>query len=115
MDSTTLAPPAVTKAPFPAAAVEACLRAELIEAVKIDASIRGIPLPSSPAQVARAAIEIDSVVVVVEILCAIDPIVGIELPDSVVRAGGYASVESALDHLLPRIERVWTKQKGAKA
>jgi hypothetical protein len=114
MDSTTLAPPAVTKAPFPAAAVEACLRAELIEAVKIDASIRGIPLPSSPAQVARAAIEIDSVVVV-EILCAIDPIVGIELPDSVVRTGGYASVESALDHLLPRIERVWTKQKGAKA
>jgi hypothetical protein len=111
MDSATLAPPAVTK--FPAAAVEACLRAELIEAVRIDASIRSISLSSAPEQVARAAIEIDSVVVV-EILCAVDPIVGFELPDSVVRAGGYTSVESAVGQLLPRIERLWTKRKGAK-
>lgn len=113
MDSTTLAPPAVRRAPFPAAAVEAKLRTELIEAVKIDASIRGISLPPSPGQIARAALEIDSVVVV-EILCAIDPIVGFELPDSVVRAGGYTSVESAVGQLLPPIERLWTKRKGTK-
>jgi len=113
MDSTTLVAPAAAKVSFPAAAVEAHLRAELIEAIKTDASIKGIPLPSAPAQIAKAAVEIDSLVVV-EILCVVDPIVGFELPDSVVRAGGYKSVESALADLLPRIEKLWTKRKGAK-
>jgi hypothetical protein len=113
MDSTTLAPPAAAKGTFPAAGVEARLRAELIEAVKTDAWIKGISLPSSPTQIAKAAVEIDSIVVV-EILCVVDPILGFELPDSVVRAGGYTSVESALGHLLPRIEELWTKRKGAK-
>jgi hypothetical protein len=108
----TIAPTAAAKPAFPTAAVQACLRAELVEAVRMDASIKGIPLPSSPVQIAKTAIQIDSLVVV-EILCAIDPIVGFELPDSVVRAGGYASVEIALDHLMPRIEGLWTKRKGA--
>jgi hypothetical protein len=31
-----------------------------------------------------------------------------------VQAGGYASVESALEHLIPRIEKVWIKRKGGK-
>ncbi len=113
MNGTTLAPPAPAKAAFPAAAVAAQLRAELIEAVKTDASIKGIALPSAPAQIAKAAVQIDSLVVV-EILCAIEPIVGFELPDSVVRAGGYTSVENALGDLLPRIEKLWAKRKGAK-
>jgi hypothetical protein len=112
MDVTTLAPPtpAPAVAPFPGAAVEACLRAELIEAIKAEASIRGVSLP---ADMAKAGISIDSLVVV-SILCTVEPIVGFELPESVVRAGGYVSVESALGHLLPRIEQQWIKRKGAK-
>jgi hypothetical protein len=70
-------------------------------------------LPTAPGQIAKAAVQVDSLVVV-SILCAVEPIVGFELPDSVVRAGGYASVESALGHLLPRIEKEWMKRKGAK-
>ncbi len=109
----TLAPPAPAIAAFPVAAVEACLRGELIEAIKAEASIRGISLPTSPAETAKTAFPVDSLVVV-SILCAVEPVIGFELPESVVRAGGYASVESALGHLLPRIEAQWTKRKGAK-
>ena len=46
----TLAPPAPAIATFPVAAVEACLRGELIEAIKAEASIKGISLPTSPAE-----------------------------------------------------------------
>jgi hypothetical protein len=70
-------------------------------------------LPTAPGQIEKAAVQVDSLVVV-SILCAVEPIVGFELPDSVVRAGGYVSVESALGHLLPRIEKEWMKRKGAK-
>jgi len=109
----TVTPPLPTIAPFPKGAVEAGLRGELIEAVKIEASIRGISLPAAPAQITKAAVHVDSLVVV-SILCAVEPIVGFELPDSVVRAGGYVSVESALGHLLPRIEEEYMKRKGIK-
>jgi len=99
--------------PFPIAEVESCLRNELIEAVKADSSIKGVPLPALPTQIAKSAVQIDSLVVV-SILCAIEPIVGFELPESVVRSGGYVSVESALSNLLPQIEKQWIKKKGAK-
>jgi hypothetical protein len=89
------------------------LRAELIEAAKIEASIRGIALPAAPDQIAKAPVQVDSLVVV-SILCTVEPIVGFEIPDSVVRAGGYVSVESALGQLLPRIEKEWMKRKGHK-
>lgn len=105
---TKIAPPASALAPFPLVAVEACLRAELIEAIKAEASIKGVALPAAPADIAKAAVSIDSLVVV-SILCAVEPIIGVELPESVVRAGGYVSVESALEHLLLRIEKEWIK------
>lgn len=113
MDAVTLAPPPPAIVAFPKSAVEAGLRGELIEAVKIEASIRGIALPAAADQIAKASVQVDSLVVV-SILCAVEPIVGFELPDSVVRAGGYVSAESALGHLLPRIEKEWMKRKGAK-
>ena len=112
MDVSTLAPPPPPLL-FPKSAVEADLRGELIEAVKIEASIRGIVLPTVLGQIAKAAVQIDSLVVV-SILCNVEPILGFELPHSVVPAGGFDSVESALEHLLPRIEKEWIKRKGAK-
>ena len=113
MVATTVLPTSVEIAPFPKAAVETKLRDELIEAVKIEASIRGVALPSAPAEVAKAAIQVDSLVAV-SILCAVEPIVGLELPPNLVRAGGYGSVDGALEHLLPRLEKEWTKKNGAK-
>src|SRR3954453_23442939 len=110
----TIAPPVspaspVKTAPFPKAAVEACLRNELIETVKAEAGVKGVALPSAPADIAKTSFQVDSLVVV-SILCMVEPLVGFEFPDSVVRAGGYASVDSALAHLLPRIEAQWIKK-----
>jgi hypothetical protein len=113
METATHTQPPIQTAPFPQAAVEAKLRDELVQAVKIEASIRGTPLPEAPEQMAKAAVHVDSLVVV-SILCAVEPIVGFELPESVVRAGGYTSVENALGHLLPRLEKEWAKKKGLK-
>jgi len=113
MTVTTLAPATAVPAPFPVATVEARLRVELIDAIKAEAAVTGIPLPSAPMQIAKTAFQVDSLVVV-SILCTVEPIVGFELPESVVRAGGYVSVEGALAHLLPGIEKQWAKRKGAK-
>jgi len=106
----TLAPPL---AAFPSAAISTSLRSELIQAVKDEASIKGIALPTSDIDIAKAAFQVDSLVVV-SILCVVEPIVCFELPESVVRTGGYGSVDSALYQLLPRIEAQWKKRKGEK-
>ena len=113
MNTTTLAPPPARTAQFPILAVETKLREELIETIKAEATIRGITLPSSPVQISQAAVHVDSLVVV-SILCAIEPILGFELSESVVRAGGYGTVEAALGHLLPRLENEWVKKKGTR-
>jgi len=111
----TLAPPssAPVLAPFPAGAVETSLRGELIQAVKDEASIKGVALPTSAVDIAKATFQVDSLVVV-SILCVVEPILGFELPESVVQTGGYRSVVSALSQLLPRIEAQWKKRKGGK-
>lgn len=99
---------------FPKAEVEARLTAELVEAAKSEAEIREIDVPATPAGQRAMAITIDSLVVV-ESLITVEPIVGFELMDNVVREGGYVSVDKAMEHLLPRIEKEWTKRKGKKA
>ena len=72
--------------------------------------IRGVTLPAATGAIAQTLFQVDSLVVV-SILCAIEPLVGFELPESVVRTGGYASVEQAIGQLLPKIE---AQCKGAK-
>ena len=89
------------------------MRGEFIQAVKDEASIRGIALPTLDVDIAKTTFQVDSLVVV-SIICVVEPIVGFELPESVVRTGGYRSVDSALYQLLPRIEAQWKKRKGGK-
>lgn len=109
----TLAPPAPAISVFPTAAVETCLRDELVETIKSLAKIKGLSLPTTPAQIVTTSVQIDSLVCV-EILCAVEPILQIELPEKVVKAGGYASIDAALKNLIPRIEAEWKKKKGLK-
>lgn len=97
---------------FPTVAVAACLTQELIETVKATAAVKGIALPVAPPDIAKTAFEVDSLVVV-SILCAVEPILGFELSEHVVRTGGYSSVQSAIDHLMPRIEAQWASKKGS--
>jgi hypothetical protein len=100
---------------FPKAAVEAKLKEALLGAAEADAALKGTVLPADVAGKASASVELDSLEVV-SLLCDIEPIVGFELKDSLVRRGGYSSVNDALGHLLPRIEKAWEKHgiKGHK-
>src|SRR5882672_10616982 len=100
----TITKPTATSAAtaFPKIAVEAKLKELLLGAAESDAALKGIMLPTDVAEKAAAVVQLDSLDVV-SLLCDIDPIVGFELKDSVVRMGGYSSVNQALGHLMPRI------------
>jgi acyl carrier protein len=109
--SDVLPPKVALKASFPAVEIEACLRNELIHVVEERAGLEGVSLPSTPAAIVTATFAIDSLDVV-EILCKVDELAGFNLPDGVVCSGGYNSIDKAIKHMMPRIEKVWTKQKG---
>ena len=96
---------------FPRAEVEDCLVAELIEAAKVEAEMKEIDIPSTVADQRAMEIVIDSLIVV-ELLITVEPVLGFELKDEIVRKGGYASVDNAMKHLMPGIEKEWTKRKG---
>lgn len=110
--STKTAAPA-TSVTFPKAAVMAALMAGLVDHVKSEAAIKGYKLPETDSAIIKAAIQIDSLVTV-DILCTVEPILGFELPDDVVRTGGYRAIEAAVDHLMPRIQKQWEKKHGVK-
>lgn len=100
-------------APFPAAVVEACLRTELELLAKSEAAVRGIALPAGAA-IGSASIALDSLGVV-DTLCAIEHVVGFELKESIVRSGGYDSIDAAVVDLMPRISRAWDRHKSGKS
>ncbi len=110
MSTTTAMPSTQT---FPASSVEATLRADLVDTIKNQAAMRGIALPSSVSAISSMTIHVDSLVAV-SILCNVEPTIGFELPDKVVKSGGYSSVDEAIQHLLPKIESRWKKHKGIK-
>ncbi|WP_198650701.1 hypothetical protein [Agrobacterium pusense] len=110
MSTTTATLGSVT---FPTSSIEATLRADLVDAIKNEAAMKGIVLPSSIAAISSMPVPIDSLVVV-SILCNVEPTLGFLLPDKVVKSGGYSSVDEAIQQLLPKIEDRWKKQKGIK-
>ncbi|WP_370399007.1 hypothetical protein [Sulfitobacter sp. JB4-11] len=99
---------------FPTQELESVLRSELMAAAEVEADINGISLPSQPGVAAVAPVPMDSLVVV-ELLCAVEPILGFAPKDATVRTGGYNSVQEALDHLMPRLEQQWQKKQGVSA
>jgi hypothetical protein len=111
--TTKTAAPAKT-AIFPKAAVLTALTAELVDHIKSEAAIKGYVLPGSDGAIVKAAVHVDSLVTV-DILCTVEPIIGFELPQNVVRTGGYTSIEAAVDHLMPRIQKQWEKKHGVKS
>jgi hypothetical protein len=104
-----------TATSFPLAAVEAKLREELLGVAESAATMHSIPLPADPAAQCATAIQLDSLAVV-DVLLSVESIVGSTLKDHIVKAGGYASVNAAIEHLTPRIKSAWEKHaaKGTK-
>lgn len=98
---------------FPMEAVRSCLLAELALLAEAEAQVRGIEAPKAPPALLKLAIPLDSLSVV-DVLCAVEPVMGFELKDSLVRTGGYGSIEAAMDHLMPRLESVWKKKHGVQ-
>jgi hypothetical protein len=104
-----------TTVSFPLAAVEAKLREELLGVAESAATMHSITLPSDPAAQCAAAVQLDSLAVV-DVLLSVEDIVGCTLKDHIVKAGGYSSINSAIEHLTPRIKSAWEKHaaKGSK-
>jgi hypothetical protein len=104
-----------TTTSFPLAAVESKLREELLGVAESAATMHSITLPSDPAAQCAAAIQLDSLAVV-DVLLSVEDIVGCTLKDHIVKAGGYSSINAAIEHLTPRIKSAWEKHaaKGNK-
>ena len=104
-----------TATSFPLAAVESKLREELLGVAESAATMHSITLPSDPAAQCAAAIQLDSLAVV-DVLLSVEGIIGCTLKDHIVKAGGYSSINAAIDHLTPRIKGAWEKHaaKGSK-
>jgi hypothetical protein len=98
---------------FQAAAIEAVLRDALIANVHDQAELYGVKMSSSLSDLSKQSTSIDSLIVV-EILCAVEPFIGGELPQKIVREGGYGSVDEAVSSLMPKIQKIWEKNQKVK-
>jgi hypothetical protein len=93
---------------FPAAEVEACIANALADQAADQAVLRPgrgtttaaptVPRPWEP--------EIDSLVVV-EVICAIEELLGIELPATFSPKGGYDSAQACIDGLVSEAKAAW--------
>jgi acyl carrier protein len=104
----TTTPIIETVPPYPAAAVTAVVREELLRAVRSRFRRKGQALPIADNEVVAFALEIDSLTVV-ELLSSLDDILPFKVTESVVKAGGYGSIEAAVNHVADRIEIKWHK------
>jgi hypothetical protein len=109
----TIAPPAPAQQGFPLNDVTKALVDELLLIAKDEAQVRGITLPGDRPGMMAAAIPMDSLTVVAT-LVAVEKHLGFELKESIVRTGGYDSVQAAIDHLVPRIQVAWGMHKVKK-
>ena len=96
---------------YPAADVAAVLRHELLAAIRRRFRRKGTPLPKKDDEVVIMTIEIDSLTVV-ELLSSLDDVLPFEVTESVVKAGGYNSIEAAVRHVTGRVESKWNKHHG---
>jgi|SRR5712664_609979 len=98
---------------FPVDAITNCLRDELSQIARDDAVLTGRVLPAEQSALSHTSVELDSLRVV-SILCRLDELVGFEVKDVVVKHGGYGSIDGALRHLLPRIQKEWDKHQASR-
>jgi hypothetical protein len=96
MNAITTAKPTKSVA-FPAQAIEASIREFLAQEGAMQAVLHGGIGPQPT---------IDSLVVV-EVLLELETQVPFELPESLVQAGGYDSVDDVVHHLMPKLQNRW--------
>ncbi len=113
MTPVTTAAPKTTPA-FPTTEIEARIRDFLAEEGATQAVLHGggAPATGSGASIGPQPV-IDSLVVV-GILVEVEAKVPFALPDSLVRAGGYDSVDEVVQHLMPQLQKRWRKHHEEK-
>jgi len=107
---TTAKPPA--KPGFPNKTLETSIRKFLAEEGAMQAVLHG----NSTQVVGGIGPQpvIDSLVVV-EVLLELETHVPFDLPESLVRAGGYDTIDEVVQHLIPQIEKRWIKYHKEKS
>lgn len=92
---------------FPAAQVEACIR-DALSLQAADQAILRPQVPSTPGIVPGPAWEpeVDSLVAV-EIICAVEDMLGLKLPATFSPRGGYDSAEACVNDLMSQAQVVW--------
>ena len=88
-------------ADFPSAEVEACIRESLKAAHATQEILRS-------QEGSACEPEIDSLVVI-EVVCAIEELLGVTLPTSFAPRGGYESVEECVSELVSQTHAAWTE------
>ena len=111
--ATVAVPKTITIPAYPAGDVAATLRHELLGVIRRRFRRKGMPLPKKDDDVVIMTIEIDSLTVV-ELLSSLDDILPFEVTESVVKAGGYKSIDAAVKHVTSRVESRWNKYHGEK-
>jgi hypothetical protein len=84
---------------FPAREIEGCIRGSLDDQGNTQAILR-------PRMASACEPEIDSLVVV-EIICTIEEILGVSLPSSFAPRGGYLDIEECVADLMAQTRAVW--------
>jgi hypothetical protein len=112
-DVTTTEPETIPA--FPAQEIETCIRDYLTEEGETQAVLRGGGASTAgTGESAGPRPTIDSLVVV-SVLCEIEPAVPFKLPDSLVRAGGYDTVDEVIQHIMPKLKKRWRKHHEEKS
>jgi hypothetical protein len=83
------------------------------ETAAIDGSVVGSAPSGSGGSIISVRPAIDSKRVVDATLIT-EEVLGIELPPEIIKAGGYESLEAMLDHIVPRLEKVFTGELRVK-
>ena len=98
-----------TPAAFPTQAIEKSIREFLAEEGAMQAVLHG---GSKPTGIGPQPV-IDSLVVV-ELLLELETQVPFELPESLVQAGGYDSVDEVVQNLMPKLQQRWSEHHKEK-
>lgn len=90
------------KIEFPEQAVETCIR----EALAAQAATQHTILPEAKTNSRPWEPEIDSLVAV-EIICAVEELLNLELPATFAPKGGYASTDACVEDLVSQAKAAW--------
>jgi hypothetical protein len=102
-----------SEAEFDETEVRIALQARLIEFVRDDAIRTELALPEDDQELLTTVVVIDSLSAV-ESLCALDEVLSFLVGQGVVKAGGYESIQQALNHMVPRVRAEWNKRRRGK-